>query len=203
MKKKEAQEGVIAAFYTLNGWFVKIKQAYAIEKVCFSFVKKGEKGAGFDIYVNIDVFDNLCDEILSGEFAQKLAADHGAYPAAFKYVCGQNGANELSIGRGKSQPIVIQGRNKSKKYNAFVGILDYGELKTMAKWFRRTSETYFKEMSDLVINAVMHKSKDGEMQEQYMPEAQYPVNSYPQEAVNVGYMGYTGYAQYSTQYPPQ
>ena len=171
MTRQEAKEGTIAAFYTLEGWFVKIKQAYEIEKVCFSFVMKNKKGEGFNIYMNFDKFDNLCDEILSGVFAQKLASDNGKYPNAFKYVCGTNGVNEISIGKGSKSPIVIQGRVKTKNMNAFVPVLNYDELCTMAKWFRRTSQLYIDEMSGYVTSAVMHKPK--EEQEQYIPQEAY------------------------------
>lgn len=160
MEKSEANEGVIKAFYTLNGWFVKVKQFYMIDRVCFSFVKKGTKGDGFDVYVGVDQFDNLCDDILSGAFAQALAQDNGPYPSAWKHVSGQNGQREVAIGKGRKQPAVIQGRDKVKNQNAFVGIMDYGELRTMAKWHRRVSRAYYEERAAACAAAQVHKPKE-------------------------------------------
>ena len=36
IRQRYAEEGCINAAFTLNGWFVKIKPAYAIDKVIFS-----------------------------------------------------------------------------------------------------------------------------------------------------------------------
>lgn len=161
MTRKEATEGTIASFYTLNGWFVKVYQAYNIDKVKFSFVKKGEHGNGFDIYVDIDEFDNLCDEILSGQLFVKIQNETGDYPSSWKYVTGEKGSKELAIGKGQGQNFaVIQGRDKGKKLNAFVGIADYNKLKNMAKWFRRSSEKYISEMCNLINNSDQYRPKE-------------------------------------------
>lgn len=165
MTREEAKEGTIKAFHSQKGWFVKVKQAYAIERVCFSFVEKGTHGKGFDIYVMIDDFDILCDDILSHRFETALVNDRGDFPGAWKYVCGENGQNELAIGAGSRMPIVIQGRQKSENRTAFVGVVSYNELVTMAKWFKRTVKLLMDQYAETCVNAVMHRPKETTIQE--------------------------------------
>ena len=56
IRQRYAEEGCINAAFTLNGWFVKIKPAYAIDKVIFSFVAKGSSGKqSFNVYVDLDI----------------------------------------------------------------------------------------------------------------------------------------------------
>ena len=102
--------GCIEQDYTLNGYFVRVYPAFQIDKVKFSFVKKNTNGKdAFDIYVDTWVFQNLCDDILSGAFLRKLVHDVGDYPTAFQYVTGENASRHLSIGAGKAG-VVISGR---------------------------------------------------------------------------------------------
>lgn len=160
MTTEEAKEGVIRSFYS-QGMFVKVKQYFAIDKVCFSFVKKGSHGkGGIDIYVKIDDFDNFCDDILSGKFMQSLQHDNPDNPSAWKCVSGDNGHKEISIGKGRMQPIVFHGWDKKAKKNLYVGIVSYDELISMAKWFRRISKQYFETRAQICANAVMYKPKE-------------------------------------------
>lgn len=146
MKVKDMNVGQFAAWYTLTGWFCTVKTAFDIDKVRFDFVKSGTGGQeNFSIYVGTDQFDLLCDDILSFRFAKKLEADKANdYPKAWEYITGAKAALELHIGAGKNTPIVIQGRDKTKKNaNCFVGVPSYDELRIMAKDFRRLSGTHF------------------------------------------------------------
>lgn len=102
--------GCIEQDYTLNGYFVRVYPAFSIDKVRFSFVKRNTGGKeSFDIYVDTWIFQDLCDEILSGAFARKLAKDKGDYPTAFQYTTGENASKHLAIGAGKAG-LVISGR---------------------------------------------------------------------------------------------
>ena len=42
-RQNMASEGVLNEQYTLNSWFVKVKIAFGIDRVVFSFVEKGKK----------------------------------------------------------------------------------------------------------------------------------------------------------------
>lgn len=133
--RRMLRSGCIAEFYTLSGYFVKVYPCFPIDKVKFAFVEKGKKGAGFDVYVGTTEFMFLCEEILNGVMARKIAADGGEYPNAWKYVTGENASKELVIGKSKKGGIVIQGRDKANKKNAFVPVLTYEGLKSMAKLY--------------------------------------------------------------------
>lgn len=166
-KKKEdaLKEGVFAEFYTLKGWFLRVKQAYAIDRVQFAFVKKDTGGKGFNIYVDMDSFDLLCDDILSGAMRQRIDADNGNYPKAWEKIVGKDGQYVLAIGKGQRQPVVIQGRDTKYKQNdgmgnAFVGIGSYDELRVMAKWFKRTSKSYYEKMADICAAAQVYRPKE-------------------------------------------
>lgn len=62
-RQNMASEGVLNEQYTLDSWFVKIKPAYGIDRVNFSFVEKGKNGKGFNVYVNIDTFYNWMEDV--------------------------------------------------------------------------------------------------------------------------------------------
>lgn len=145
------RSGCLAAFYTLNGYFLKVKPAFGIDKVMFSFVQKGSQGQGFDVYMDIDRFDNLCDMILSRELDRKLDGSSQQNPA-YSYVTGQNGAKQLSIFAGKAG-VVIHGWYAEKKLNANVPV-QTDELRTMAKWFRRICGKYYEELTGYCLEAM-------------------------------------------------
>lgn len=118
------KNGCIEQDYTLNGYFVRVYPIFQIDKVKFSFVKKNTSGKdAFDIYVDTWIFQNLCDDILSGAFLRKLVHDTGDYPTAFQYTTGENASRHLSIGAGKAG-IVISGRVTGEKpQNAMVKVV--------------------------------------------------------------------------------
>ncbi len=146
-------DGAIAAFYTLNGYFLKIRPCFPIDKVKFSFVKKGSEGQDtLDIYVNTEDFDNFCDDVLSGVMQKKVAADDGDFPNAWTYATGENASKKLSFGSGNSQPYVFQGRYN--KINAFVGVGDWLEIKNMAKMWRRVSKSYYEELVGVFMDGM-------------------------------------------------
>lgn len=145
------KNGCYSAFYTLNGYFVKVKPALAIDKVVFSFVKKGTSGTGFDIYVDVDKFDLLCDYILSKELLSNLK-DSSLNAPAWDYTTGEKGNKSLKIFQGNNG-IVINGYVKEKNQNGNIPV-KYDELRTMAKWHRRISAIYFEQMAQECIKAM-------------------------------------------------
>lgn len=145
------KSGCYTAFYTLNGYFVKVKPALAIDKVVFSFVKKGTSGTGFDIYVDVDKFDLLCDFILNKELLSELK-DSSLNKPAWDYTTGEKGNKSLKIFQG-SNGIVINGYVKDKNQSGNVPV-KYDELRTMAKWHRRISNIYFEQMAQECIKAM-------------------------------------------------
>ncbi len=176
------KSGCIAAFYTLNGYFLKVKPAFGIDKVMFSFVQKGSQGMGFDVYMDVDIFDNFCDMILSRELDRRLENSSQQNPA-FSYVTGQNGAKQLSIFSGKAG-VVVHGWYAEKKLNANVPVQS-DQLRIMAKWFRRISGKYFEELTGYCLDAMngnaryYEQNQDEPGDEPAVPEEQ-PVTPSPQ-----------------------
>ena len=164
MKREEAREGDIACFYAEKN-FLKVKQAFAIDKVCFSFVKKGTKGDGVNIYMPIDEFDLLCEKILNLSLHKKIADEKQRkveYPGAYSCTVGTDGSKKICIGAGKSLEVCIQGSVKGdngKSNNIFIGTT-YKELVIMAKWWQRCSIPYYSSMVDDIYKASMRDERD-------------------------------------------
>lgn len=150
------KSGCIAAFYTLNGFFLKVKPAFGIDKVIFSFVQKGQKGQGFDVYMDVDMFDIFCDMILNRELDRKLEGSSQKEPA-FSYVTGQNGAKQISIFKGNAGT-VFHGWFAEKKLNANVPVAP-DQLRIMAKWFRRIIVSYCDELSGYCLDAMRSNAR--------------------------------------------
>ena len=144
-------EGVIASFYTLNGWFCRVWPVLSIDKVKFSFKKKGETDS-FDVYVGTDEFDHLCDQILSGKLLSLIEKETGDFPESWKYATGKKGSKHVNIGKGSSSPIVIQGQTPD--YNAFVAVGSYISLCCMAKWWKRISKPYYDGLVSIFTDAM-------------------------------------------------
>ena len=72
-----AEDGCLNSAFTLKKWFVKIRPCYQIDKVRFSFVLKTEKPdergkISFDVYMEMDTFDNWCDDILNHTLEKRV-----------------------------------------------------------------------------------------------------------------------------------
>lgn len=145
-------------------WFIKIKPAYGtngkgIDKVIFSFVKKGSSGKEyFDIFQDIDCFDNWADDILSGTMRDVLEAEAKAgekYPKEYKYITGKDG--EKSVGFMLSRtgsPLINASIKEQGKKAVYANVpLTYGWLKTVAKQFKRTSAPRFAELDKVMMEA--------------------------------------------------
>lgn len=152
-REQLAKSGEIAAFYGKD-YFCKVKPAYGIDKVEFSFVRLNSAGQGFDVYIDMDDFDLLCDDILDMTFARKLlnekATAENKYPCSFEYITGENGDKKVQICKGQKSDAVIKGF-KDGSYS-MVGVR-YRDLKVMAKWFKRTAESRFRMLSRMTIES--------------------------------------------------
>lgn len=167
MKQEDREkEGLFIAIYTKDGYFIKVKPAYAIHKIKFSFVKLNSNGQGFDIYMDIDVFDNLVDDILSFRLYRAIEEERAKdekYPSAFTYTTGEKGTKCIAVGHGK-YGVLIQGTEDKKTYARVP--CSYDDLRTMAKYYRRTSEQYFNDISKKIIeSAAQWRETDPEIPE--------------------------------------
>lgn len=159
LRMEMAQEGILNSQFTKDGWFVKVKPAYGIEKVAFCFVKKGTKGSGFNVYIDIDTFDNWCDDFLSGRFAHVLAAEKQAgekYPKFYKFVTGESGSKSVGFANSTTDAnmYVVNGQCTIDGKNTYANVpVDCGWLKTTAKYFRRTSAKTFERIVEATVKA--------------------------------------------------
>lgn len=176
---KCAEEGILGEQYTLNGWFVKVKPLFSLDgknafaknrpSVIFSFVQKGTSGTGFDIYMDIDVFDNWADDVLdvTKTFKKTIEAEKQAgekYPKSYCFKTGENGQKSVGF-----CPSVVEGAfctvhgetvKNNKKVYANIPI-DYDWLRTVCKKFKRVSAPWFDMMADKIYkNSLANYSRE-------------------------------------------
>ena len=162
-KKDNASDGTFYSFFTQK-YFLKIKQCFNIDKVLFSFVKKGTKGQSVDVYVDTDEFDLLCDMILNKSLKTAIDAENSIYPSSWVYNTGNSGQKSVAIGKGDKMPIVFQG--KVDKNYVLIGIDNYQRLIRMARIWKKLSKVYFEEIYEVAIKAT-HNSEEGKNEEKY------------------------------------
>lgn len=152
-----AETGVLQSSFS-NTNFVKWYPAYEIDKVKVAFVVKNSSGKGFDVFVDLDKFDLLCDDILSMALARKLAEEKSTpenkYPYSWEHVTGENGQKKIRISKGKKAgTVAVYGTNGG---DSMTIPMSYDELRIMAKWFKRTSAARFETLTALTLEG-MHK----------------------------------------------
>lgn len=153
------EKGSIAGFYTQNGWFCNVYPCLNIDKIKFSFAQKGQNGKGFDVFMDVMRFDELCLSVIRGEFARKAAASTSEFPDVFEYKTGPNASLEVNVGKGKNSNYCIQGRNKSAGKNALIGI-PCCDLNDMAfLWVRWLRNMYYDSRKKVLLKAMEANSK--------------------------------------------
>lgn len=128
-------EGCIGEFYGKDK-FVRIYPLFLIDRVKFSFIRKGTGGEHLDIYMKMyPDFKHLMLDALGKRrnLYSDIQADDGSYPSARKYVSGDSGQNNLAIGKGQSGNPVIQGR--SQEAGNYMIPFSFEELQETAYWF--------------------------------------------------------------------
>ena len=159
-KRRElARKGCIMEASTQEA-FVRVYPAFGIEKVKFAFVDIGTHGKGFDIYVDMDEFDLLCDDILSKDLKRAILAESktekNQYPCSWKYVTGNKGEKEIRISKGLKGEVNIYAKVGNKRKNIPVA---YNDLRIMAKYFRRVSEKHFNMLTNLTLQGMEQNAK--------------------------------------------
>lgn len=161
--------GVIAEQYTLDGWFVKVKPIFSLDpknafaynwpSIEFSFVKKGSNGEGFDIYMDMDIFDLWADDVLDKTFMRNIESERAAkkqYPEIYKYVTGSNGEKSVGFCPGRNgSSIVINGCTVKDGKKVYGNVpVSYDWIRTLMKWYRRVTKSYYSMMTDLIIKGM-------------------------------------------------
>lgn len=141
-------------------WFVKIKPAFGIEKLLFSFVKINTKGAGFDIYMSMRTFRGWALRIRRGDFIPDLEREKAAgqrYPVLYKYETGQNGSKKLGFMLSDTPgKVVINARAAGKSYVNIA--VEYAFLENLADDFLQAS----KEVFQVLLADTVHVSQSYE-----------------------------------------
>ena len=128
-----AREGEFLREYG-DRYFVVASEALNIGLVKWDMVPKGKNGQGnIALYLTTEQMLALCAEILDGKFAEKIAADKGAYPKAYAYRTGEDGSLHLVIGGG-NVGCRIQMRNlKAKPQLNYTMAVTMESMNTMAR----------------------------------------------------------------------
>lgn len=135
MEIKNAKEGVFAAIFTPST-FCTVSDASAIGRVKFDVVPVGSNGKNnIAFYLRTTQMLALCEEILNGTFAKKVAADAAsAYPSAYRYVTGEDGSLHLNIGGGKKGCRIQAQDSKTKKSHIVVASIE--DMMVMARNYK-------------------------------------------------------------------
>lgn len=159
-RREAARLGIILECYTQKS-FVKVYPAFGIDKVKLSFADIGSSGkGGFDIYVDVDRFDLLCDDILSFMLKKSILSEQktssNPYPYSWKYVTGNSAEKEIRISQGMKSEVNIYARCGKTSKNI---PMSYDDLRIMAKYFRRISEEHFNMLRDMTIQGMNNNAK--------------------------------------------
>lgn len=170
-RQKMASEGVLNEQYTFDSWFVKIKAAYGIDRVCFSFAEKGTNGKGFDVYVGLDTFCNWMEDVQNYRMYKIIEAEKASgekYPKAYKFVTGFNGEKSVGFAPASfnSAFAVINGTYTSDSGTQYANVpVDYNWLRTAARWFFLTSDKWYENMAVATVkgsNAYRNKLEESD-----------------------------------------
>lgn len=188
------KNGSFAEQFTQNGWFVKIKPALSIDRVCFSFVKKGSNGKeSFDIYMAAERFILWCEDIKDRVMLKVITEEKKAgekYPKTYKYITGSNGEKSVGICPSTSESgfATINGTivKDGKKIYANVPV-DYFWLRDMARRFLNISIYWENEIANLAIETMKSNSaryKDADTEEEYTGSENITSSQPTQQTVN-------------------
>lgn len=150
-----AENGVLNASYTQTQ-FVKVKPAYGIDKVCFSFVIKGTNGSGFKVYVDLDTFYSWMEDIESGMFFNVISKEKQAgqeYPAYYKYVTGENGEKTVGFAASKKGGYLINATDNGSKLKPFNIPVSRVWLQTLKRYFLATVDKHFNALVETTLVA--------------------------------------------------
>ena len=142
-----AEEGLLNAAFTLNGWFVKLKPAYAIDKMVFCFVKKNTKAAqSFNVYMDLDDFDIWMSDIENFRMKRIIDEEGKAkktLPETYKIVTGEKGAFSVGICKSSNgDGYVINGHGKKKENGKYTGDFMNAFVPVSYDWLRVTARYY-------------------------------------------------------------
>lgn len=136
-----AKDGVLAENFTQNGWFCKIKPAFAIAKLKFSFVKKGTKAKeSFDVYMDIEDMIIWSEDIRNKDFFRILDSEAKGgekYPKHYKIETGEGAAKSVGfMVSSNGLGYVINGKTFVNGKNIYANVpVDRTWVRKFSFWF--------------------------------------------------------------------
>lgn len=171
-ERKTADEilysGAIMKAYGSN-YLVSICPAFNIDKVRISLVKLNTAGKeSSDIYLSCEEFRQFMFEVDKGIAEKKFAADTGAFPAAYKWIKGENGCKALSIGGGTSgvrvQSAIADDTGKKEYKMSVVSLSDLKQAsffyKLVSGLIEKTPGSYYAFLYDTYWKGVDERSEN-------------------------------------------
>ena len=143
---------ILEAWPFKNGaWALSVTPVPQIDKMKFSFFKKGCNGKGFDIFVDGLVFLQLISILTrcNLELREK-----------WEYRTGVNGSKSLSLEKGSSALIAVHGWDKESNENATVGLNREqvsGMLTLYNMFCKQLFESKWKKAFDVGLNSLQNR----------------------------------------------
>lgn len=202
--EKMAEDGSVFTMWT-SRWGIKIYPWYEADKLKFSFIEKGTKGGGFDVYMDINRPGTSCfrkweHDILSPSerFCRIMAQEAQTgekYPRTYKFVTGNNGEKSVGICNSQNGKYCINGSALVGGKKVFANIpVDFGDLVMLAenvkegyapRFFRlevirneveKRAEKYFKTSREDEVSEMQSQSQPAEVSENPCNNIQLQVN---------------------------
>lgn len=160
-REQMAKDGTFAENYTQEGWFCKVKPAFGIAKVKFTFVKKGTHAEeAFDVYMDIDDMIIWSEDIHNKDFFRILEAEAKAgekYPKQYKITTGESASKSVGfMVSSTGQGYVINGKTFKDGKNIYANVpVDRKWIRKFAFWFDKCLEQskWAERMAEKTVNA--------------------------------------------------
>lgn len=172
MVQEQMEKNVLFELWTQT-WGVKVYPWYAVDKLKFSFIEKGQEGKGksFSICMDanregINCFSNWAYDILHDRrFESVLAAEaknNEKYPKYYRYVTGDNAEKSIGVMNsskgGYCLNASIPGPDGKK---IFANIpLGFHDLRILAERFERSYQTRLDQLEEIRVQAEKRISEE-------------------------------------------
>lgn len=133
-----ARKGTIAIAYSRQ-FMLTINEAFSIDRVRFSIVKlKTDGKESIDFFLETREMNRLCEEVINGRAEQRIEADTGKEPNAYRFASGDGGNMILRIGKG-DVGVRVQISDRFNTQNTWFVPIKFADLYDIAFMYRLMS----------------------------------------------------------------